>query len=716
MPQLNTLSIDIAPSNELSSVQSATSSATKKSNKDFSQVIDEHYQSQKSGKEQESSGNKSQIARDRADEKENVADKANIASVQPQEKETDTVADDEHCTETNEDNSAEQRLAIAQTNNEKSAQLVSSELETGEHKDVPVLNANPEVAAADKANSSTEQLMSFLSASEKILSGAENKSMASPQTNEKISALSGESKEKAPTELEALLKQVLGGNSKEKADKKAESSSEVNVEKSSQDVMSTKTAAQSEELSTKVATESQVIKEIKVTANNKSIEGKVEAINAKSQGDLSAVGKNTEENEQTSSQKIADLPSDSLLKGQKSTQTESSTKADVVTLHNNEASKEKISASDLKALVSESENSAEDAELTKMKAELLGNQAQTLSAEKSTQNHSPVESSITKELSEKAPKSTLESKVLLNEADVNLDVEQVNTDKVAFAGVTTPGEKQAQESNINQSRVINQSTQKVMEQQATSAGNQSQQQSQEQSTGKEAQNQFSNLSSNEELAKNEVVLKEKPFSELFDKKIASSSIESALNREMHQVNEATKSAASAEEMITKLSSDSVQSSAQSISNAKQITSLQNEALSVYRKDFTGALKDKVMVMMNQKLQQVEIRLDPQELGNVNVKINLQNEQAIVNFTVQNQQAKEAFDQSLGRLKDMLAESGVDVGDANVEQQNKQNDGEALAGNQQGTEGELASNEFSELNDTQTLNLIKGSSTGVDYYA
>ena len=161
----------------------------------------------------------------------------------------------------------------------------------------------------------------------------------------------------------------------------------------------------------------------------------------------------------------------------------------------------------------------------------------------------------------------------------------------------------------------------------------------------------------------------------------------------------------------------MQSTAQSVSNAKQVTSLQNEALSVYRKDFTNELKDKVMVMMNQKLQQIEIRLDPQELGNVNVKINLQNEQAVVSFTVQNQQAKEAFDQNLGRLKEMLAESGVDVGDANVEQENKQNDNEALGDDrQQGGDGDIAENELADLSGTQTLNLVKGSSTGVDYYA
>jgi flagellar hook-length control protein FliK len=157
----------------------------------------------------------------------------------------------------------------------------------------------------------------------------------------------------------------------------------------------------------------------------------------------------------------------------------------------------------------------------------------------------------------------------------------------------------------------------------------------------------------------------------------------------------------------------VQSTAQSATNAKQVTALQNEALSVYRKDFTGALNDKVMVMMNQKLQQVEIRLDPQELGNVNVKINLQNEQAVVNFTVQNQQAKEVFDQNLGRLREMLAESGVNVGDANVEQQSKQKNEEELGEGRQGNGNE---NEFLDLSDTQTLHLVKGSSTGIDYYA
>ena len=78
-------------------------------------------------------------------------------------------------------------------------------------------------------------------------------------------------------------------------------------------------------------------------------------------------------------------------------------------------------------------------------------------------------------------------------------------------------------------------------------------------------------------------------------------------------------------------------------------------------------------MISQKLQQFDISLDPPELGNMQVRVNLQGEQASVNFIVQNQQAKEALDQNMHKLKEMLAEQGVDVGDANVDQQSQHSD-------------------------------------------
>lgn len=142
----------------------------------------------------------------------------------------------------------------------------------------------------------------------------------------------------------------------------------------------------------------------------------------------------------------------------------------------------------------------------------------------------------------------------------------------------------------------------------------------------------------------------------------------------------------------------------------------NETISIFRKDFAEAVKDKVMVIISQKLQQFDIRLDPPELGSVHVRVNLQNEQAVVNFTVQNQQAKEAFEENLSKLKDMLAEKGVDVGDASVEQQ-AQNSGESETSSN--FNGQNKNDEELELASAETVlsaNLFKSSSSNVDYYA
>jgi flagellar hook-length control protein FliK len=675
MPQVNTLAIDIAPSKDFSSVQSGATGSSKNSNKDFAQMVDQHYQNQQSGKKQETSGNKTKV-----DAESNPVNK----SAPPKDKELGTVSDKEINTEIDESESAEKLPSDDQDINERKDQLENAQKEEPEQKSAIVVNVNNESTTSKNTESSTEQLMSFLSASQKILSdGVKGENTVTPINNEKLSTLESAGKQQEKTELEVLLKQVLGGNDKVKTETIEDNSVKSNTDKNVAEQLKVQVASKSAALINKTDAQSLPI---------------VEAVKSESKLDVAVVEKKAG-NEQVSPMKLTDL------KTPLSTQTETSLKTETAV---NNTTKQQMSASDLETLAVGEENTATEAELEKTKTAFLGSQDKATTHDKTPQSQAQNNTSVTKEGAETALPVTVKNENLVGEIDAN----NINTDKVAFAGVSVPGEKQAQESNQNQSRVINQATHKVLEPQNSSAGEQSQEQSSEQQNKKMAQN-FTNA---EKLVNNEVPVKEKPFSEIFDKKQMNTSIDNALNRDILQVNEATKSAAFTEEMITKLSSENVQSTAQSVTNAKQATSLQNEALSVYRKDFAGALKDKVMVMMNQKLQQIEIRLDPQELGNVNVKINMQNEQAVVNFTVQNQQAKEAFDQNLGRLKEMLAESGVDVGDANVEQQSKQNNEDELGGGGQGGEGDVTGNELSELSDTQTLNLVKGSSTGVDYYA
>jgi len=153
---------------------------------------------------------------------------------------------------------------------------------------------------------------------------------------------------------------------------------------------------------------------------------------------------------------------------------------------------------------------------------------------------------------------------------------------------------------------------------------------------------------------------------------------------------------------------------------KNNVQLQQETISIFRKDFADAVKDKVMITINQKLQQFDITLDPPEFGNMQVRVNLQGEQASVNFVVQNQQAKEALEQNMHKLKEMLSEQGVDVGGANVEQQNQEQSREEQGLRKNNDNGTVLADgtktEEDNVEHVLSAQLFDSSATSVDYYA
>ena len=153
---------------------------------------------------------------------------------------------------------------------------------------------------------------------------------------------------------------------------------------------------------------------------------------------------------------------------------------------------------------------------------------------------------------------------------------------------------------------------------------------------------------------------------------------------------------------------------------KTNTQLHQETIAMFRKDFSDAVKDKVMLMISQKLQQFDITLDPPELGNIHVKVNLQGEQATVNFVVQNQQAKDAFEQNMHKLKELLAEQGVDVGDANVEQQSQQSDNKDMNQENAADNNHQTMINTADASDviehSLSASMLNSSTSAVDYYA
>jgi flagellar hook-length control protein FliK len=75
----------------------------------------------------------------------------------------------------------------------------------------------------------------------------------------------------------------------------------------------------------------------------------------------------------------------------------------------------------------------------------------------------------------------------------------------------------------------------------------------------------------------------------------------------------------------------------------------------------------VLWMVNQNISRAEIRLNPANLGPIEVRIDMDNDQVNVAFTSRHAEVREAVEQALPRLREMLEEKGLNLSDADVSQ-------------------------------------------------
>jgi flagellar hook-length control protein FliK len=78
-----------------------------------------------------------------------------------------------------------------------------------------------------------------------------------------------------------------------------------------------------------------------------------------------------------------------------------------------------------------------------------------------------------------------------------------------------------------------------------------------------------------------------------------------------------------------------------------------------------ALGQQLQWLVGQRLQEAEIKLNPPQLGPLEIKISMQQDQANVSFLSHHGQVRDAVEQAIPRLREMLAEQGVSLGDVNV---------------------------------------------------
>ncbi|OEE35402.1 flagellar hook-length control protein FliK [Vibrio genomosp. F10] len=165
-----------------------------------------------------------------------------------------------------------------------------------------------------------------------------------------------------------------------------------------------------------------------------------------------------------------------------------------------------------------------------------------------------------------------------------------------------------------------------------------------------------------------------------------------------------------------------QATGQQLPTAARAEAAQAQVPLPLSRDLAGEqVAERVQMMMSKNLKNIDIRLDPPELGRMQIRMNMNGDNTAVHFTVTNQQARDVIEQSMPRLREMLAQQGVQLGDTSVQQQNSgQQQGQYTTNENQGSGQGLANNmgDSDENIDSDTkvdLN-VTTKRDGISYYA
>jgi flagellar hook-length control protein FliK len=79
------------------------------------------------------------------------------------------------------------------------------------------------------------------------------------------------------------------------------------------------------------------------------------------------------------------------------------------------------------------------------------------------------------------------------------------------------------------------------------------------------------------------------------------------------------------------------------------------------------LGERIIWMTNKELSSAEIKLNPEHLGPISVRIEMNNDQATIAFTAQHAAVREALEASLPKLREMMSQQQLNLVDINVSQ-------------------------------------------------
>lgn len=146
------------------------------------------------------------------------------------------------------------------------------------------------------------------------------------------------------------------------------------------------------------------------------------------------------------------------------------------------------------------------------------------------------------------------------------------------------------------------------------------------------------------------------------------------------VSAAAKPAAEAAPVTTNPAGFSALTPTQSVTQPAQATVSTPFAQPAWTDDFN----QKVTWVATQNLQSAELHLNPPQLGPLDVVINVNGDQATAQFSSPHAAVREAIEQAMPKLREMMADNGITLGNTTVSDQGRQGNQDANSSRQQPT--------------------------------
>ncbi len=185
------------------------------------------------------------------------------------------------------------------------------------------------------------------------------------------------------------------------------------------------------------------------------------------------------------------------------------------------------------------------------------------------------------------------------------------------------------------------------------------------------------------------------------------------------VNGATRSATNFGEMLNTSTAAATVNSAQPQQTASTLPAQMSIAVPLQQSGWDQAMGERVVWMARNNLQQAQIHLNPRELGPIEIKIQVHNDQTHVNFVAHHATTRDAIEAALPRLREMLGEQGLNLGQADVSQHSfGDNQRQAAVADQRNGLGGNAGGELEHdgNGDELVTQVSRVSPNAVDYFA